>query len=578
MAELAELAGVSASVVAGLVRDGALEAQSIPALRPFAQPDPYSKGLRLSPAQETAASKLKTIVGQSQASVTLLDGVTGSGKTEVYLEAMATVLEKGLQALLMLPEIALTRTFLSRVERRFGVEPALWHSDVRPRERERVWRGVANGQARIVIGARSALFLPWQNLGLIVVDEEHESAYKQEDGIAYHARDMAVVYGQLGRFPVVLSSATPSIETLFNVARGRYNRVELSRRHNQADLPETTLIDMRTAEVAPKCWLSNPLIEATRATLDAGEQVLLFLNRRGYAPLTLCRACGHQLSCPNCSASLVEHRFKKQLMCHHCGHCEPQRNACPRCGSENKLVPCGPGIERLAEEASATFPEARVAILSSDLSRGTMLKEMLAAIESGACNLIIGTQLVAKGHHFPGLTLVGVVDADLALESSDPRGGERTWQLMAQVAGRAGRGDRPGKALVQTYMPDHPLMSALQRGDTQGFLAQEMKMRESSRLPPYTRLAAVVVSGTDSADVERLCRQMKSIAPCAENIELLGPATAPLQIARGRHRWRFLVKADRHADVQAFLRQWLTRVKTTGSLRVDIDVDPYNFL
>ncbi len=576
--ELAEMAGVGASVVKGMVKDGSLVPRPLPVFRPFPEPDVTFGQLTLSPAQETAARELCAIVARRQSSVALLDGVTGSGKTEVYFEAMAAALAQGSQVLLMLPEIALTGSFLAKVERRFGVEPAHWHSDVRPRERERVWRGVAEGSARIVVGARSALFLPWKSPGLFVIDEEHEAAYKQEDGVAYHARDMAVVYGSLGKFPVILSSATPSLESLVNAERGRYSHIRLERRHNESELPATSLIDMRTAPIAPQNWLSDELVEEVSRSLTAGDQALLFLNRRGYAPLTLCRACGHHLSCPNCSTSLVEHRFRKQLQCHHCGHQEPMPHACPKCGVEGKLVPCGPGIERLSEEAARRFPEARIVILSSDLARGVFLKDALIGIERGEYNLIIGTQLVAKGHHFPHLVTVGVVDADLALESGDPRSGERTWQLMAQVAGRSGRGEKPGQALIQTHMPGHPLMNALKRGDREGFLAQEMRVREESGLPPYRRLAAIIVSGVDASETERLAREMWSVAPAAADVQILGPAPAPIHLVRGRYRWRYLIRAERDVNVQAFIRQWLTGIKTRGSLRIDIDVDPYNFL
>ncbi|WP_373502561.1 primosomal protein N', partial [Aestuariivirga sp.] len=432
--ELAEAAGVGTSVVKALAKDGALEAVALPALRAFPEPDLNAGGFTLNKDQQVAAAALRAVVAQRQHKVMLLDGVTGSGKTEVYFEAMAAALASDKQVLLLLPEIALTQPFLTRVENRFGCEPAQWHSDVRPRERERVWRGVADGTAKIVVGARSALFLPWKKLGLIVVDEEHESAYKQDEGVPYHARDMAVLYGAIGKFPVVLSSATPSLESLVNVDRGRYGVVRLKDRHGRPELPEIGLIDMKTVKLDPGSWLSQPLFEQVQATLAAGDQALLFLNRRGYAPLTLCRACGHRLECPNCAASLVEHRFRRQLMCHHCGHLEPMPKACPSCATEGKMVPVGPGVERLAEEAALRFPEAKIAILSSDLSRGTLLRDALTDVAEGHYNLVIGTQLVAKGHHFPHLTLVGVVDADLALESSDPRGGERTWALMAQVA------------------------------------------------------------------------------------------------------------------------------------------------
>jgi primosomal protein N' (replication factor Y) (superfamily II helicase) len=576
--ELAEASGVGASVVKALGALGALKEVGLPPHAKFAEPDLNAGGFQLNSDQQLAAASMRQMVGARAHQVLLLDGVTGSGKTEVYFEAMATSLGAGKQVLLLLPEIALTAQFLARVERRFGVEPAQWHSDLKPRERERVWRGVAAGEARIVVGARSALFLPWVKLGLIVVDEEHESAYKQDEGVPYHARDMAVLYGTLGKFPVVLSSATPSLESLVNVDRQRYGVVKLKDRHGRPELPETTLIDMTAEKLEQGQWLSQSLISETAATLQAGDQALLFLNRRGFAPLTLCRSCGHRLHCPDCAAAMVEHRFRKQLQCHHCGHVEPVPKACPSCQTEGQLVPVGPGIERLAEEVTRLFPDARVAILSSDLARGQTLRDTLKGVEDGAFNLVLGTQLVAKGHHFPHLTLVGVVDADLALESSDPRAGERTWALLAQVAGRSGRGKKPGRALVQTYLAQHPLMKALVWGDRDAYLEGEKRIREMAGLPPHGRLAGVVISGKDAAETQRFARDLALKAPAAEGIQVLGPAPAPIAMVRGRYRFRLLVKAQREVNLQAFLGAWLGDVKPKGSLSLQLDVDPYNFL
>jgi primosomal protein N' (replication factor Y) (superfamily II helicase) len=576
--ELAEAAGVTSSVVKSLVKDGALEAVALPPFKPFQPPDLHAGRHKLSAEQKAAAEALRRIVVLRQHKVALLDGVTGSGKTEVYFEAMAAALAQGHQVLLLLPEIALTHGFITRVEQRFGVEPARWHSDMRPRERERVWRGVADGEAKIVVGARSALFLPWKNLRLIVVDEEHESAYKQEDGVPYHARDMAVLYGAIGKFAVVLSSATPSLESFVNAERGRYAHVTLKDRHGRKELPEISLVDMRKTKLEPASWLSGPLIDNISNTLNSGDQALLFLNRRGYAPLTICRHCGHRMDCENCSASMVEHRFRKLLMCHHCGHNAPIPKLCPRCGAEDSLMPCGPGIERLAEEATRRFPDARLAILSSDLARGAYLQDTLREVERGEHNLIIGTQLVAKGHHFPHLTFVGVVDADLALESSDPRGGERTWALMAQVAGRAGRGEKPGRAMVQTHVPEHPLMQALKAGDREAYLTQEKIIRETAALPPYGRLASLIISGTQAGETERFVREVARIAPQGEHVTVLGPAPAPIAVVRGRHRYRLLIRAPRDVNIQNFIREWLKDVKPKGSINLAIDVDPYNFL
>jgi len=480
--------------------------------------------------------------------------------------------------LLLLPEIALTATFIARVKERFAAAPAEWHSQMRPRERERVWRAIADGSAKIVVGARSALFLPWKNIGLVVVDEEHEPAYKQGDGTSYHGRDMAVVYGSLGKFPIVLASATPSLESLVNVDVGKYQHVTLKNRHGRAELPQIELIDMRQQAPAAGHWLSDLLAFEVEETLARGDQALLFLNRRGYAPLTLCRTCGHRLQCNECSSWLVEHRFKKKLMCHHCGHNEPVPDKCPECGDANSLVPCGPGIERLAEEAQARFEGAEIVVLSSDISRGVTLHEKIRDIAKGKYNLIIGTQLVAKGHHFPDLTLVGVVDADLALETSDPRAGERTWQLMAQVAGRAGRGDKPGRALIQTYMPDHPLLEALEAGDRDSFLAHEKEIRQSAGMPPFGQLAGIVVSGTDQMQTENFAVSLARRVPRVADIAVLGPAPAPLAQIRGRFRFRFLVKTTREQDIQAFIRMWLKDVQPKGSLRLSVDIDPYSFL
>jgi primosomal protein N' (replication factor Y) (superfamily II helicase) len=578
LSELAQFAGVSPSVVKGLAIEGSLEPVALPPFARFAEPDPAAGTLVLSAAQEEAAVLLREAVARRDFSVTLLDGVTGSGKTEVYFEAMAATLAMGRQVLLLLPEIALTGPFLRRVEERFNAAPAEWHSDVRPSERERVWRAVASGEARVVVGARSALFLPWRRPGLIVVDEEHEPAFKQEDGVAYHARDMAVVMGSLGRFPVVLSSATPSLESLVNVDRGRYAHVCLADRYGRPELPPIELVDMRREQLSAGRWLAESVADAVAATIAAGSQALLFLNRRGYAPLTLCRTCGHRLECRNCSAWLVEHRFRRQLLCHHCGHTEPVPLACPGCGAKGSLTPCGPGVERLAEEAAERFAGARTVILSSDLMSGSALRATLSDIAEGRYDLIIGTQLVAKGHHFPHLTLACVVDGDLVLETSDPRAGERTWQLLAQVAGRAGRGDQPGRALVQTYVPDHPLMRALRAADRDGFLSREKHTRDTAGLPPYGRLAALVVSGRDQAETERFARVLARRAPALEAIQLLGPAPAPLHLVRGRYRWRFLLKAPRSSDLQAFVRTWLAGLRPPGSLRIHIDIDPYSFV
>jgi len=575
---LAEAAGVSPGVIDGLVDAGTLMAEPLPDWQ--AVPLDLSRTrAKLTPEQQDAARDLLANTEDGFA-VTLLDGVTGSGKTEVYFEAIASVLARGRQVLVLMPEIALTGQFLDRCEERFGARPAEWHSGVSAPTRGRVWRAVAENKAKLVVGARSALFLPFPDVGLIVVDEEHDQSYKQEERVAYQARDMAVVRGHLGDAPVVLSSATPSIESLVNAEQGRYRHIRLGSRYKAAGLPSIQAIDMRADSPERGSWLSPVLTEAIEETLGRGEQALLFLNRRGYAPVTLCRQCGFRFECPNCSAWLVEHRFRRRLECHHCGTFTPIPETCPKCGAEHSLVPCGPGIERIAEEVAERFPDARRVLLSSDITPNISdLRETLREIADREVDVIIGTQLVAKGHHFPGLALVGVVDGDLGLAQADPRAAERTFQLLSQVTGRAGRDTIPGRGLIQTYMPEHPVIEALVSGDRDEFYEREIAARRDAGLPPFGRLASLLVSGSAREAVETYARAIALAAPAAAKIQVLGPAEAPLSVIRGRHRYRLLVKAAREADLQAYLRLWLGQVpKPKGDVRLTVDVDPYSFL
>ena len=511
--------------------------------------------------------------------MTLLDGVTGSGKTEVYLEAVAECLRRGRQALVLLPEIALSSQWLERFAHRFGTAPAVWHSDLSSRTRRLTWREVAAGRAAVVVGARSALFLPFPDLGLVVIDEEHETAFKQEDGVVYNARDMAVVRARLCAAPAVLVSATPSLETLANVEAGRYRRLTLPTRHGGASLPEIALIDLRLAQPERGRFLAEPLIEAVRETLARGEQAMLFLNRRGYAPLTLCRACGHRMQCPNCTAWLVEHRARRMLQCHHCGHTDPIPPTCPACGAEHSLTAVGPGVERITEEATALFPDARRLVMASDTLPGPDAAAAAArAIAAREIDLIIGTQIVAKGWHFPHLTLVGVIDADLGLAGGDLRAAERTVQLLHQVAGRAGRAEAPGRVLLQTFSPEHPVMQALLHGDLAAFMAREADERRPANWPPYGRLAALIVSADTAEAAESTARDLGLAAPSGDGVVVLGPAPAPLALLRGRFRRRLLLKTRRDIAVQPLLRIWLAQVPTRGTIRIDVDVDPVSFL
>ncbi len=578
---LAAEAGCSTGVIDGLITAGCLVEVVIPERR-FPRPDPVHAIVTFTEAQEQAVATLAAAVGAATFSVSLLDGVTGSGKTEVYFEAVARALEQGRQALIMLPEIALTSQFMDRFKARFGCAPAEWHSALSGPERGRVWRAAATGEARVIVGARSALFLPFADLGLIVVDEEHDPGFKQEDRVHYQGRDMSVVRAHLGR------------------CRGRarigdaVDREPRQRAHRPLPpsppagpllpasiCPRSQPIDLRSAPPEKGRWLSPVLVDAMVGTLERRQQTLLFLNRRGYAPLTLCRACGHRIECPQCTAWLVEHRFRNRLNCHHCGFSMPLPSKCPKCGEADSIVACGPGVERIAEEVTERFPEARVALLSSDLIPSlTEMREVIKRIESGEIDIIIGTQIVAKGHHFPDLATVGVIDGDLGLaQGADPRAGERTFQLLHQVTGRAGRMQTKGAAYIQTYMPEHPVMDAIVRGDREAFIEREIRIRQLAMLPPFGRLVSLIVSARHKELAETAARDIARRAPAARRIEVLGPAEAPIAIIRGRYRWRLLLKAPRELDVQAYLRAWMAALpEIKGDLRLTVDIDPYSFL
>lgn len=578
-AEIASAAGVSAGVVRGLAEAGALIAEERAGAKPFPK---LGQGARheLSDAQEEAAASMRAAVASKRFETQLLKGVTGSGKTEVYMEAVAECLAQGRQALILLPEIALTASFIERVEARFGARPAEWHSEITGTQRRRTWVGAAAGDAQLVVGARSALFLPFQNLGLIVVDEEHDGSYKQEDGALYSARDMSVLRASLCQATTILASATPSLESWANAEAGKYKRIELPERFGQAQLPRTRLIDLRQEKIERGRWIAPPLARAVYQRLEAGEQSLLFLNRRGYAPLTVCRACGHFFECPDCDARMVEHRYRGRLMCHQCGLTQPIPTACPKCERDDRLAVSGPGVERLAEEAAERFEGARIALLSSDMAPGSSVKEAVASIARGDADIIIGTQIVAKGHNFPLLTLVGVIDADLGLQGGDLRAAERSFQLIRQVAGRAGRADKPGVAMIQTAAPDHPVMSALVSGDEEAFWRQLAEERRAAGAPPYGRMAGVIVSGKNEQAVWNAAKKLGAEAEVLRRIgaEVFGPAPAPIARIRGRVRARLLVKAPKGVPLQDGLKRWREAAKAPSSVRVAIDIDPQSFL
>lgn len=577
--ELAALAGVSASVVKGLANAGVFECIDLPAEQAIEAPDWRYTNVDLSDDQQGAAGQLAAAVQNQAFNVTLLEGVTGSGKTEVYFEAIGASLREGKQTLVLLPEIALSSQWLSRFESRFGVKPVEWHSDLSQGDRRRNWRAVIEGRADVVVGARSALFLPFPELGLIVVDEEHEASFKQDEGVPYNARDMAVVRGKLGAFPVILVSATPSLETLVNADNGKYGHVRLQSRFGGAAMPDVEIIDLKEHRPGAQRWISEPLRDAVEKTLEAGQQAMLFLNRRGYAPLTLCDACGHRLQCPHCSAWLVEHRLAKRLQCHHCGYSAKAPEACPECEAEESFKACGPGIERLVEEAELLFPGRRIAMMASDtITSPRAAAEFVAAMERGDIDLLVGTQIVAKGYHFPKLTLVGIVDADLGLAGGDLRASERTYQLLSQVSGRAGRESQQGHVILQSHLPEHPVIEAIVQQKGAEFFAFEASSRESAAMPPFGRLAALVLSSPDPESVIRFSNELARCAPVAEKLAILGPAPAPLSMIRGRHRHRFLIKTARDVNIQAVIGKWLKGRKIPNNVRLQIDIDPYNFM
>ncbi|AKS45256.1 replication restart DNA helicase PriA [Octadecabacter temperatus] len=578
--EVADTAGVTSSVVKGLVKLGAVSEEDSPRDLPYPRLDPDYGSKELTEDQTAGAMVLREAVRSGKYGTTLLKGVTGSGKTEVYLEAVAECLRAGRQALVLLPEIALTSEFITRVQARFGMKPAEWHSGVTMTERRRCWRMVGQGDAQLIVGARSALFLPYRDLGLVVVDEEHDTSYKQEDGVLYNARDMTVLRASLNSAQVVLASATPSLESWANVEAGKYARVTLASRYGDAVLPEMSAIDMRVEDLPGGRWVSPSLQKMVESRLEKGEQSLLFLNRRGYAPVTICRACGHQIGCDDCDATMVEHRFLKRLMCHQCGETKPMPTVCPSCQAEDKLAPVGPGVERMAEEAQALFPDAKIAVLSSDLyGSARALKEHIESIARGEADVIVGTQLVAKGHNFPKLTLVGVIDADLGLQGSDLRAAERTFQLMRQVAGRAGRAEIAGEAVLQTFQPEHPVIRAILGGDEEAFWAAEAGERKAAGVPPYGRMAGIVLSSTNVQEVFDLGTEMARMDGPLRKIgaQVFGPAPAPIARIRGRHRVRLLVKAEKSAPLQQALAAWAGQFKLRGELRMAIDIDPQSF-
>ncbi|APE29123.1 Helicase PriA essential for oriC/DnaA-independent DNA replication [Aurantiacibacter gangjinensis] len=577
--ELSGIADVSEGVLRGLVNQGVLEPVEVDVDRPYTRARADFHLPNLSADQREVADQLVAAVNAAEFAPILLDGVTGSGKTETYFEAVGAAIAEDRQVLVLLPEIALTEAFLSRFESRFGAAPIVWHSSLKSTERRRAWRAIASGEAQVVVGARSALFLPYANLGLIIVDEAHEISFKQDDGVRYNARDVAVMRAHFEKVPVVLASATPALESLHMADSGTYEKLVLPSRFGGAQLPDIKLIDLTEEKPGSGAWIAAPLRAALEDRLAKGEQSLLFLNRRGYAPLTLCRHCGFRFQCPNCSAWLVEHRLSQRLACHHCGHETAPPEKCPECGEPDCLVACGPGVERIADEVAEILSDARVAVVTSDtLNSPEKAAEFVAMAEAKAIDVIVGTQLVTKGFHFPELTLVGVIDADLGLEGGDLRAAERTYQQVAQVAGRAGRGAKPGEVLIQTRHPEAPVIAALEAGDRDAFYEAETDARRYAGAPPFGRWAAIIISSEDEREAREAAQRLGDTRPHLDDVQVLGPAPAPMALLRNRYRYRLLLNARRTANLQAVVRDWLGGIDHPPGVRVGVDVDPYSFV
>lgn len=576
--EITKKCAVSPSVVYGLEAINALEVNYYDRDKSFPKLDLLLKGKQLSKDQKFALEKIR---GSKRHNAILLKGVTGSGKTEVYLESIADCIKQNKQALVLLPEIGLTSEFLSRVEERFGAMPGEWHSGISLTNRRRVWKSVSKGDVQLIVGARSALFLPFKDLGLIVVDEEHDHSYKQDDGVLYNARDMAVLRGVINSARVILASATPSLESWVNVEKGKYLGVDLSFRYGGALIPKIKTIDMRLEKLERGNWISPTLVDQIRERLIKGEQSLLFLNRRGFAPITLCQSCGEQVSCNQCDSRMVQHKKLNRIMCHQCGNINSIPEKCTTCGSQGTLSAIGPGIERLGIEVQRLFSDAKIAVLSSDLQKtAIVLKEQLIKIAHGEIDIVVGTQLIAKGHNFPNLTLVGVIDADLGLQGADLRAAEKTFQMISQVSGRAGRDLKAGETFIQTYQPDHRVIKAIVDSDLEDFWRLEAIDRKKAKVPPFGRFVSIIIYGVNLKKVEEVGRALLKNGRMlrALGIQVFGPAPAPISRIKGMYRNRMLIKADLQTSVQKPLRDWVLKSKTINGVKIKIDIDPYNFL
>lgn len=531
----------------------------------------------LTDAQKNARD---SICKQNDFTVSVLEGVTGSGKTEVYLDSAMHFYKLGKQVLILLPEIALTSQFQERFTNRLGKKPLMWHSQITPKQRNIIWQTVLSGEPCILIGARSSLLLPFSKLGLIVVDEEHDNSYKQEEVFLYNARDMAVLRAHEENIPIILASATPSLETIHNVQSKRYQHLIIAERFGKAQLPDIEILSLKglRKEDRPNPWIHPVLLKEIRNTLARNEQTLLFLNRRGYAPLTICGECGLKMMCPACDVALVQHKSQPRLHCHYCNFTENIPKNCPKCHSEN-MYPCGPGVERLNDDLQKLLGgDVRLLKVTSDLvNTPKRTQEMVELIQNNQTDIIIATQMLTKGYHFPNITLVGVIDADMGLSGPNLRCAENTYQQLHQVAGRCGREEKTGKVYLQTYDSTHPVMEAVASWNKQKFIELELEDRKIHGMPPYGRLTSLLISGRDNIELLGFCRKMLNKAPIHEHLHIMGPVPAPLARLKNHFRWRFLLKYNKGFAVQSFIKIWLESLNVPSSIRVVVDIDPLSF-
>jgi primosomal protein N' (replication factor Y) len=509
--------------------------------------------------------------------VTVLEGVAGSGKTLVYFERVKDLINKGFQALILLPEIALTNQFSRRFQEFFGAEPAIWHSGTTKKNKSIIWKGITEGKIKIVIGARSSLFLPFKNLGIIVVDEEHDVSYKQDEGVSYNARDMAITRASLENIPINLVTSIPSIETYNNIVNKKYHITKLEKRYREASLPNIEIINLHSEVLNKGSWIANKTISKVDQYLDKGDQVLFFLNRRGYAPFVICKKCGYKFECPNCAVNLNFHKKFNKLLCHYCGH----KSSLSRVCKDNKkcdLLFCGPGVERIFSELEKIYPNKKIEIFSSDtLKKNKITNTLLKKVEKKKIDILVGTQLLSKGFHFPKLNCIVVVDSDFSSHGYDLRSAEKNIQLYHQLAGRAGRESNTSTIYFQTYTPDDEVLLNISKNDPHAFLQKELLLRKEKKLPPFYRLISLIISGKNEPLIMKFAISVKSKLPKINEVNVLGPVLAPITKLKKKYRCRILIRYPKNLFIQKYLSKSLNKIKIASGIKLEVDVDPINF-